>query len=317
MKGDTLRVDDPYRASPTNLRKRLNHSQVKQLEAQILDVLEADNPQSVRHVFYRLTDPRLEVPIEKSERGYKQVQQRLVKMRRSGMLPYNWISDATRRGFHVNTFGGGGDLISAFAGLYRANLWAECQHHIEVWCESRSIAGVIQPLCGELAVSLYPSAGFSSMTLIFESALAIQSEIDHYGKEGAVVIYIGDYDPAGVLIDQAIERGLREHLNADVPLTVHRIGINEAQIAEYDLPTKPRKVGDRRRLDIRETVEAEAMPAAVLRGLLRAKVESYLPARALEIARAAERSEQAGLRLLAGNVKALGLEEANEILWKG
>ena len=86
MKGDTLSVD-PYRASPTNLRKRLNHSQVKQLEAQILDVLEADNPQSVRHVFYRLTDPRLSVPIEKSERGYKQVQQRLVKMRRSGMLP--------------------------------------------------------------------------------------------------------------------------------------------------------------------------------------------------------------------------------------
>ena len=58
-------------------------------------------------------------------------------------------------------------------------------------------------------------------------------------------------------------------------------------------------------------------PAAVLRGLLRAKVESYLPARALEIARVAEQSEQAGLRLLAGNVQALGLEEANEILWKG
>ena len=60
-----------------------------------------------------------------------------------------------------------------------------------------------------------------------------------------------------VLIDQLVESELSEHLH--VPLEMQRIAINENQIAEYDLPTKPRKAGERRRLDVKETVEAEAM----------------------------------------------------------
>ena len=57
-----------------------------------------------------------------------------------------------------------------------------------------------------------------------------------------------------------------------------------------DLPTKPRKTTDRRALHITETVEAEAMPAYLMRGLLRETVETYLPAHALLVAKAAEES---------------------------
>ena len=57
--------------------RRRTAAQVEQLERQIYEVLELDRPQSVRHVFYRLTDPRLPEPVEKSESGYRQVQQRL------------------------------------------------------------------------------------------------------------------------------------------------------------------------------------------------------------------------------------------------
>ena len=34
-----------------------------------MDVLSVDHPQSVRHVFYRMTDPRLPVPIAKTDQG--------------------------------------------------------------------------------------------------------------------------------------------------------------------------------------------------------------------------------------------------------
>ena len=40
------------------------------LDDQIRAVLAADNPQSVRHVFYRLTDPTGPVSVPKTERGY-------------------------------------------------------------------------------------------------------------------------------------------------------------------------------------------------------------------------------------------------------
>lgn len=112
------------------------------------------------------------------------------------------------------------------------------------------------------------------------------------------VVYIGDYDPAGVLIDRAIEKELREHLGAGVELNFHRIAITQEQVERYGLPTKPRKPGDKRAAHIKHTVEAEAMPAKLLRGLLRDTVEQFLPANALEVVRVAEDNERQGLRRL-------------------
>ena len=253
---------------------RIRATKVQQaaLDDQIVAVLAEDHPQSVRHVFYVMTNPRLPAPVEKTDHGYKRVQRRCLALRRSGRIPYTWISDSTRRGFHVPTFAGPGEFIRRFAGLYRANLWTEHEPHVEVWVESRSLAGVLTGTCRDLAVSLYPSAGFTSATLAYEAAI----EIDRRDRDSAVVVYIGDFDPAGVLIDRSIEAELRSHLAT--PLEFHRLAVNEEQIAELDLPTKPRKKKDRRRLDITETVEAEAIPAALMRKMVKNAVEAYLPA---------------------------------------
>ncbi len=251
---------------------RRTKAQIAQLEAQIADVLKEDHPQSVRHIFYRMTDPRLPEPVEKTEHGYKQLQFRVTEMRRAKTLPYGWIADATRSGLHVYTFDEPGDLIYTYAARYRDNVWRESNEHVEVWCESRSIAGVIKDVCRQYAVTLYPSGGFSSMTLAFEAAGAINAS----GKSSAAIIYVGDYDPAGVLIDQSIEHELRTHLPG-FPLTMNRIAVNELQIAEMDLPTKPRKQTDRRRLDIKETVEAEAIPAGTMRQMVADAVQRHLP----------------------------------------
>ena len=53
---------------------------------------------------------------------------------------------------------------------------------------------------------------------------------------------MGDYDQAGVLIDKAIERRLREFL-VDWPgvLTFTRLAVNDDQIDTMGLPTRPPK----------------------------------------------------------------------------
>ncbi len=285
-----------YRAG-TIKRRRRTTAEVDQLDQQIIDVLREDNPQSVRHVFYRMTDPRLPEPVEKSDRGYRHVQDRVKKLRRSGRVPYGWIADATRRGYHVNTFSGSGDFLRRMAGAYRGDLWSQSRFYVEVWCESRSIAGVIQDTCQDLAVSLYPCGGFSSITLAFEAAQTINWQCQT-GKD-CVVYYVGDFDPAGVLIDQSLEKELREHLDQDVRLHFIRLGITAEQIAEHDLPAKPRKETDRRALHITETVEAEAMPAHILRAELRACIEAFLPQDALAVIRVAEESERQHLLRMA------------------
>jgi len=287
----------PTYGACTVKRARRTKDQIGQIDRQILDVLNEDHPQSVRHVFYRMTDPRLPQPVEKSDRGYRHVQRRIVEMRRVGRLACGWITDATRRGYFTPTFTSAADFIRSFKGQYRADLWQHSDYYCEVWTESRSIAGVVQADCEELAVSLYPAGGFTSLSLPFQGAEYIN---EVYAGREVVIFYIGDYDPAGVLIDVSIERELREHLDGDVELIFKRIGITAEQVREHNLPRKPRKEGDRRALHITYTVEAEAMPARTMRALLRGHVEALLPPRALEVSRAAEESERALLDGVAG-----------------
>jgi hypothetical protein len=284
-----------YQARPIKRRRRTN-AELEQLDAQILAVLESDHPQSVRHVYYRMTDPRLTVPVEKTENGYDLVQRRVLLLRRSGHLPYGWITDATRRGYFVDTFRNASDFLDRVKGLYRADLWAGCSTYVEVWAESRSIAGVIQDLCEELAVSLYPSGGFTSATLAFQAAENINAEAS--GRK-VQILYVGDYDQSGVLIDRSIESELRVHLEPWIEMDFERIAINEAQIELYDLPTKPRKETDKRSPEVAHTVEAEAMPAGILRSLLRERIESLLPPNALQVAKVAEESEREHLERMA------------------
>ena len=284
-----------YRAG-TIKRERRTKARVAQLDAQIIAVLKEDHPQSVRHVFYRMTDPRLPEPVEKSDRGYRHVQERCVNLRRYGHIPYGWIADMSRRGHFVNTYSGASDFIHRMAGYYRADLWADSKYRCEVWAESRSIASVIQGDCHELAVDLYPCGGFSSLSFIHQAAE--QNNATDDGRP-LVVFYIGDYDPAGVLIDVSLERELREHLKPSIELDFRRIAINEHQIEQHNLPTKPRKESDKRSQHIKHTVEAEAMPARDLRHMLRANVESLLPAHALHVAKVAEESERKQLILMA------------------
>ena len=288
-------------------RERRTRARVEQLNEQIVQALEECHPNSVRHIFYLMTNPRLPEPVEKSERGARQVQDRLVKLRRAGRVPYGWVEDMSRRGYHVVTYDDDADFLERVAGLYRADLWRDADAYVEVWCESRSIAGVILPLCRELGVSLYPAGGNSSISFAYQAALNIN---ECHGGRLVVVKYVGDWDDQGVTVDRALERELRRHLDPDVRLTLKRVAITPEQIRLYDLPTKPaKKRKDGRESRIKRTVEAEAMPPALLCELLRDEIESLLPPRALEVARVAERSERVLLEELA---KALRREESED-----
>jgi hypothetical protein len=179
-------------------RTRRTKDELEQLDRQMLAILAADHPQSVRHVFYRMTDPTLPESVPKTEKGYKLVQRQLSKLRKENALPYDWITDMSRQGYFTNTFENAADFITSVASSYRGNLWRDAGVHVEVWCESRSIAGVILKVCEEYCVDLYPAGGFSSLTLMHDSAVSIY----HQTKGGEIpvhIIYIGDYDPAGVL----------------------------------------------------------------------------------------------------------------------
>ena len=248
-----------------------------------------------------MTDPRLPEPVAKTEQGYKQVVNRLVLMRRNGRIPYGWISDSTRLGYYVTTYADPAEYLDEVIGRYRCDEWEHADSHVEVWCESRSLAGVVRRVCASKGVSLFPAGGFSSETFIYEAA----QHIRQIGKP-SVLLYLGDHDPAGVLIDEDIITKMRGHLGG-VPVELRRLAITAAQIQQYSLPTKPRKAKDRRRLDITETVEAEAMPAGIIRELLAIAIDDYLEPDVRARVRASEAAQQQTMRELVSTGRRIGL----------
>ncbi len=283
---------------------RLTDAEKELLDQGVLAVLEQSRPQSVRHVYYVLVG-RIPELVPKNDKGYDTVDRACIRLRQTGRLPYSWISDSTRTGYHVATYENGGDMISRHAEYYRLDLWRRARAHVEVWCESRSIAAVLLPLCRELCVSLYPTSGFSSLTQTWQAAQLMQTAA---AGRPIRLLYVGDYDPAGEHIDRDVIKKLRKHLKPYAQrhgmkpqhcLQEVRVAVNAEQVVQYNLPTKPRNENDLRSPQIKRTVEAEALPAEVLRKLVRQAVESYLPEGELDVVRVAEESEREYLRTIA------------------
>ena len=186
------------------------------------------------------------------------------------------------------------------------------RHHacqaLEVWTESRSMAGVIQDVIDAVGVPLYAAGGFTSLTLAYNAAEHIRAQS---AGRPVRIVYVGDWDPAGVLIDETILKELRTHLPG-LDIKERRLAITEKQAAR--LPSKPRKSGEKRRPDIEATVEAEALPAGELRALLRRTVEDYLPPRALEVTKLVEAQEQRSIFSMAEEVRRLGVQGA--LVWR-
>ena len=163
------------------------------------------------------------------------------------------------------------------------------------------MVGPLWKTCSPLAVPLYPTGGFPSLTLTYEAAESIKNQVDVFGYSKIVILYVGDYDPSGLTIDVDLEKKMRDFLGDDINLEFNRIAITKEQIEEYDLPTKPRKENQNLKPEIKITVETEALDASILRGLLHSEIERHIPENAVRVLRATEKSEKASLVNMAKN----------------
>ena len=267
-------------------KQRRTQEEMDTLRAAILAVAQADRPVSVRHIFYRMVTQNL---VEKSDRGYQQLQKGTVDMRDAGALPYSWIEDSSRRAYMNTGYAGVGSFAEVAASIYRRDYWESTDTLVEVWCESRSLAGVLGQVCREYVVPLFPSGGFASLSFLYQAAAHIQEA----GRANAVILYVGDYDQAGVLIDKAIESRLRDFLAAwGGELTFRRLAVNDDQIDRMGLPTRPPKASDTRSPEVTRAVEAEAIPAPAMREIVASALQGLIPERVLTVSREVEKQER-------------------------
>ena len=92
-RGALVDDDRTYGACPIRRRRR-TQAEMAHLRARLYEIVERDQPTTVRGVFYQAVSSGL---VKKTEAEYKSTIGRLlVEMRRAETLPYDWIVDNTR-----------------------------------------------------------------------------------------------------------------------------------------------------------------------------------------------------------------------------
>jgi len=292
------RIDDPRVYRPRTIkRRRRTRGDLAKIQEAIIDCLREDHPQSVRHVYYRLVGPPYTV-IPKDQSGYRVVQRECLRLRRTGKLPWHWISDGTRWRRVGTSFDTMAEAVRHTADSYRRDLWRRTPVYVEVWCESDSIAGVLIEETDRFNVPLMVSRGFSSATYLHNAAQDIMAE----GRP-AFLYFVGDWDPSGKIIPEKIEEGLRRHASG-CEISFQRLLVTPDQIEVWDLPTKPAKKTTHAKGFTGGTVEAEAIPAGTTRRLVREAIEQHLDMREVAVMREAEKSESAFLYRIADEIEA-------------
>ncbi len=274
-------------------RSRRTNGEIAELDQAIYDTARSENPISVRGIFYRVESVGI---VEKSDNGYRAVQRRTLILRRTGQLPYGWITDGSRIWLKPDSFANGAAALENTARMYRRALWLDEPVHVEIWTEKDAIRGVLYPVTSEYDVPLMISRGFSSETFLHETAEAIDDD----GKR-AVIYQLGDHDPSGVAAWDHVKRQLRSFVSDSIELTFERLAVTPEQIGEFGLATRPTKQTDSRaRNFIGESVEVDAIAPTILRSIVRSAIEQWINPEALRINEIAEQSEKTILRRIAG-----------------
>ena len=263
----------------------------------LLDIACAEQPITLRGLFYRAVSAGL-YP-DTSQRHYEQCGRIVLKLRRTGLLPYQWIVDSTRRRLKPSSWSGLDDYAETVANAYRRDLWARQKDYIEFFIEKDAMAAVIEPVTATYDCHLNVIRGSVSETFAWNVAAewnSIQKPIFAY--------YLGDHDPSGLQIEENLEYKLR-NFGGYADIEWNRIAITDDQFDRSDLlgfPVKPtiqRSVRDEYIIQYGDRcVEIDALPASEVRELVEETIESHINAGEWAKLQETERLERESIRSL-------------------
>lgn len=227
---------------------------------------EAGFPQTVRQVFYKLVSYDV---IAKSSNEYQKVVYHLLRMRRSRIIPYEWIADNTRWMRKPKSYNSLQDCLSINRETYRRAVWQDQAVHIEAWCEKDALAGVMFEVTGEWDIPLMVTRGFPSETFVYEAAQSLNSV-----ERPIFIYYFGDHDPSGRAATENLKDKLRRF---GVTFVFEQVAVLPSQIKAWCLPSRPTKRTDSRsKTWMGPSIELDAIPANQLRSLIRQVIEQHV-----------------------------------------
>jgi hypothetical protein len=250
-------------------------------ETLLIQLAEDNAPCTVRQLYYRALVAGMP-GVDKSKAGYKKVQDLCLQLRRSGRMPWRHIVDTSRSVYRVDQWSSLDEFLGDVALSYRRSLWDHAPCRVEVWCESESIASTIMQVTSRWRVTLCPTRGHPSESLMWAAS---QSYLAN--DKQTAILYIGDHDPAGLSIEQTMLEKIDGFTGGTGLYDFRRVGVTWAQVEEYDLPGLPPK----KPYGYPKSVEAEALPPDLLRSLLDEAIREFVDLRQVELLQEIEQEE--------------------------
>ena len=158
-------------------------------------------------------------------------------------------------------------------------------------------------MCDLYRVPYVPTKGQPSLTLLYNSAQDMIAT-----RKPTRLLYVGDHDATGVNISRVIEEELCTY---GVDLTLQRVAVTPAQIAAYNLPTRPGKPSDNKHAAFvarygPECVEVDALQIVshdLLPILIRQAIEPLVDKAAWIVVADAENRDYTNLDTIAAQVE--------------
>lgn len=274
-------------------------AKTRALLADVEDVLEEYRehlPLSVRQIFYRLVAT---AGYPKTENAYARLAEHLVRARRARLIDFDDIRDdgiVTVAQEHYSSPGDFWDATARRMRGYRRDRQAGQPCYIELWCEAAGMLPQLARIAEPYSVPVYSAGGYNSVTAnreVAERALR---------RDGlTVLLHVGDLDPSGESIFQAMSADVAAFVQTDRTLhtqsvAAERVALTRDQVDEHELPTAPAKVSDgRSRHWLGETCQLEALAPDILAEIVNHAIAGLRDLDRLERTRSEEHVDRAEL----------------------
>lgn len=222
-------------ADPSIKFKQATKAEFEQRQAGVLDLIKGmDHPVTVRQMFYAATVAGL---IDKTELGYQTISRDLTDLRESEDVPWDWITDNTRRVIEYQMFDNIAGGLNHLAQTFTRDPWCDADEVVAIWMEKDALAGVIETITLPLGVPLFVLKGFGSLSFIKEAA-------DRFNERSERTVHhyhLGDFDPSGRRAGISLRDKLEQFTDGDMEFTT--LALHSIEQTK-GLPSRPTKVAD-------------------------------------------------------------------------
>jgi hypothetical protein len=153
-------------------------------------LLEREHPSGVRRVAYGLFG-------NQADDFVKKLGKQLSRARKRGWIPWEWISDDTRREVGPYIVEDMGELRRLKGTCPSYDPWPSQAKRVVIWSE-KSLGGTLQPVIDDLLVGFQVHHGNTSDTVMHQAAEWCRAHPTHL----LIILYVGDHDCKGLRISE-------------------------------------------------------------------------------------------------------------------